>query len=365
MAAAAAAEKSIPSVCQRIETSSVMNTPNPASDNSPVAPASMVDVGSGDRVNITSGNPQVSAGGDGGRSARFETSPGPSSGESRRLPSATLLGDIVGSSLARVARWLDAGFVERSLAFSRSTGQYAVLAGAVLTLIYAVVGAIRSNQFSVLLAGLAFIAALAIAQFAATRFLGAATRAINNTPSQISSAAFLECVGLFLVLLAIATLAGGVITSIQLSSIVPFVPALFTSAAFIYFGATALHPRLVNVEMSVGSAGEEAIGLLSFFAKAALKLAPLFFLLLAVGGSLAIAASFFEGGQSFVGVVGSVLQMVPLPIAIPPGFVGSAVVLVACLVPIGAYALFLLQYLVIDLLTAVLSVPGKLDALRR
>jgi hypothetical protein len=326
----------------------------------------MVDLGSGNRVNITSLSPQISAAGGGGRSTSFESTSSTPDGESaRRFPSATLLGDIVGSSLARVARWLDAGFVERSLTFSRSTGQYAVLAGAALTLIYSVVGAIRLNQFSVLLTGLALVAALAIAQFAASRFLGAATRAINNTPSQISSAAFLECVGLLLVLLAIATFAGGVITSIQLSSILPLVPALFTSAAFIYFGATALHPLLVNVEMSVGTAGEEAIGLLSFFAKAALKLAPLFFLLLSVGGALAIAASFIESGSGFVGVVASVLQTVPLPIPVPSGFAGTAVVLLACLVPIGAYAFFLLNYLVIDLLTAVLSIPGKLEALRR
>ena len=114
-----------------------------------------------------------------------------------------------------------------------------------------------------------------------------------------------------------------------------------------------------------GTAGEEAIGLLSFFVKTSLKLAPLFFALLAVAGSLAIVAGFFEGGQSFASVVGSVLETVPLPLAVPYGFAGSAVVLLACLIPIGAYALFLLQYLAIDVLHAILSVPGKLDALRR
>lgn len=281
------------------------------------------------------------------------------------MPAATFLGDRVASLLNRVARALNAGFVERSLTFSRNTGQYAVLAGAVLTLVYAIFGAIKYNSFAVFLTGLGFVAALAIAQFAATRFLGAASRAIANTPSQISSPAFLECVGLLVLLFAAGTLVGGIITSIQLSSVLPLLPALFTSAAFMYVGAVALHPLVVNVEMSVGTAGEEAIGLLSFFVKTSLKLAPLFFALLAAAGSLAIVAGFFEGGQSFASVVGSVLETVPLPVAVPYGFAGSAVVLLACLIPIGAYALFLLQYLVIDLLTAILSVPGKLDALRR
>ena len=281
------------------------------------------------------------------------------------MPAATFLGDRVGALLNRVSRALNAGFVERSLTFSRSAGQYAVLAGAALTLLYAIYGAIKFNSFAVFLTGLGFIAALAIAQFAATRFLGAASRAIANTPSQISSPAFLECVGLLVLLFAAGTLVGGIVTSIQLSSILPLLPALFTSAALLYVGAVALHPLVVNVEMSVATAGEEAIGLLSFFVKTGLKLTPLFFALLAVAGSLAIVAGFFEAGQSFANVIASVLNTVPLPVAVPYGFAGSSVVLFACLIPIAAYALFLLQYLAIDVLHAILSVPTKLDALRR
>ena len=281
------------------------------------------------------------------------------------MPPSTFLGDFVGSLLGRIARWLNPGFVERSLAFSRDTGQYAVLAGAALTLVYAIYGAIKFNSFAFFLTGLCFVAALAVAQFAAMRFLGAATRAIANTPSQISSPAFLECTGLLVLLFSVGTLIGGVITSIQVSSMIPLLPALFISAVMMYLGAVSLHPQLVNVEAGLNSAGEEAIGLLSFFYKTGLKLTPLFFGLLAVAGSLAIVASFFEAGQSLAGVIGSVLQLVPLPLAIPSGFVGSAVVLLAALLPLAAYFLFLLSYLVIDVLRAVLCVPAKLDALRR
>jgi hypothetical protein len=340
-----------------------MNNPNPASDTEPLTPASIVDVSTGSRVTINAANPQSSAT---GFQSRGTATFSPSAETSRsRLPGSTFLGDFVGSSLGRISRWLNASFVERSLTFSRNTGQYAVLVGAALTLVYAIYGAIKFNSFAVFLTGLGFIAALGVAQFAATRFLGAATRAIANTPSQVSSSAFLECMGLLVLLVAVGTLAGGIVTSIQLSSILPMLPALLTSAALIYFGAVALHPLLVNIELSVGTAGEEAIGLMSFFVKTGLKLAPLFFALLAIAGSLAIVAGFFEAGQSFASMVGSVLNTVPLPIAVPYGFAGSSVVLFACLIPIAAYALFLLQYLAIDVLHAILSVPTKLDALRR
>jgi hypothetical protein len=340
-----------------------MNIQDPASGSQPVSPASVVDVSTGSRVNITASNPQATATGYQGRpTATFNPSAETSKGG---MPTSTVLGDFVGTFLGRISRWLNAGFVERSLSFARNTGQYAVLAGAALTLVFSIYAAIRSDSFAVLLTGLGFVAALAVAQFAATRFLGAATRAIASTPSQISSTAFVECTGLLVLLIAVGTLIGGVITSVQLGSILPLLPALFMSIALIHVGAVALHPLLVNVELSVGTAGEEAIGLLSFFVKTSLKLAPLVFALLAVAGSLAIAASFFAGGQSFTNVIGSVVEMVPLPLAVPYGFAGSSVVLLACLVPIGAYAFFLLQYLAIDLLAAVLSIPGKLDALRR
>jgi hypothetical protein len=343
-----------------------MNTPDPASGSQPVPPASVVDVSTSNRVNLSAATAQVSATGYGSRvTTTFDPSSASAGEAKRRMPASTFLGDIVGSLLGRVSRWLNAGFVERSLILARTTGQYAVLGGGALTLVYAIYGAIKFNSFAFFLTGLGFVAGLAVAQFAATRFLGASTRALASTPSQVSSPAFLECVGLLVLLFAVGTLAGGVITSIQLSSILPMLPAIFTSAALVYFGAVALHPLLVNVEVSVGTAGEEAIGLLSFFVKAGLKLAPLFFALLAVGGTLAIAAGFFEAGQSFASAVGSVLNIAPLPVAIPYGFAGSAVVLFACLIPIGVYALFLLQYLAIDVLQAILSVPAKLEALRR
>ena len=340
-----------------------MNNPNPASDTQPITPASIVDVSGASRINLNAADLQASATGFQSRgTVTFNLATESGRG---RMPASTFLGDIVGSFLGRVSRWLNAGFVERSLTIARHTGQYAVLAGALLTLVYAIYGAIKFNSFAVFLTGLGFVAALGVAQFAASRFLGAATRALASTPSQVSSSAFLECVGLFVLLAAAGTLVGGVVASIQSSSILPMLPALFTSAALVYFGAVALHPLLVNVELSVATAGEEAIGLLSFFVKTSLKLAPLFFALLAVAGSLATMTGFFESGQGFVSVVASVLETVPLPIAIPYGFAGSAVVLFACLIPIGMYALFLVQYLAIDVLHAILSVPNKLDALRR
>jgi len=286
----------------------------------------------------------------------------------RSAPSRTntIPGDFVGSLLERIAGWLSPAFVERSLDVSRNFGQWAILGGAGLTLIYSIFAAIHSNSFAAFMTGIGFIAALAVAQFSAIRFLTAATRTINNTPSQVSSPAFLECTGLLLLLASVGTLIGGLVTAIRMETITPFLPAVLFSATFMYVGATALHPKLVNVNLGVGSAGEEGIGLLSFFLKAGLKLVPLFFLLLAVGGDLAILASFIERGQPVANAIVSVLQFAPTAgLDVSAGFGGSAVVMVGALLPMIGYFLFLLGHLVIDLVRAVLCVPTKLDALKR
>jgi hypothetical protein len=276
----------------------------------------------------------------------------------------TLLAGFVGGVLGTVARVLSPEFVEASLRFARNTGHLAVLAGGALTLLYAIFGAIKYNSFGLFLTGLGILAGIAIAQFTATRFQAAGEKAIANTPSRVSSPAFLECAGLLVLLLGAGVFITGAVGAIRLGSLVPLMPALLLAATLIYVGAVALHPRLVNVESGEGTAGEEAIGLLAFAAKAALKLVPLFFCLLAVGGCVAIVASFFEAGQGLAAMIASVTQLVPLPIDAPYGLAAAMVVLMACLLPLAAYFLFLMQYLFVDVLRAILSVPGKLDALR-
>lgn len=343
-----------------------MNTENSASSSQPLTPASFTDIGN--RVSITSDSGPASAAGFAGRSEPPPTAPGrPPENSNRSLLRPTLLGDWVGTMLSRVAAWLSPSFVERSLNQARSWGQHAVMAGAALTLLYAIYAAIKFNSFAFFMTGAGFIAALAVAQFAAIRFLSAATRTIANTSSQISSPAFLECAGLLLLLGSAGTLIGGVVAAIRLESSAPLLPAILIGATMLYAAAMALHPKLVNVELGLNSAGEESIGLLSFFFKAALKLVPIFFVLLALGGDLAIVASFTQNGQAFAASIGSVLQFLPMPLPLDmtAGFAGSAVVMTAALLPMLGYFLFLLSYLSIDLVRAVLAVPTKLEALRR
>jgi hypothetical protein len=277
----------------------------------------------------------------------------------------TIMADVVARLLRMVTAVLSPGLVESSLVASRRLGHYAVLVGAALTVGYAVFGAIKFNSFAIFALGLGLVVALAVAQFAAIRFLGASDTLIASTPSRISSSAFLDCVGLLVLLIAAATVLGGLASGIATHSFIPLLPAFLTGAILTCFGAVALHPRMVNVTPGEGSAGEEAIGLLSFFFKTGLKLVPLLFLVFSVAGVLTLLMSFFGQGGAFASTASGIVGLIPLPVQVPPGLSGSALILFACLVPIFTYFVFLLQYLFVDVLRAVLAVPSKLDALRR
>src|SRR5690606_13089802 len=142
----------------------------------------------------------------------------------------------------------------------------------------------------------------------------------------------------------------------------PFLSGLLFAVFWTFVGGLCLHPRLLNVAIGEGTAGEEAIGLLTFSMKAGLKLVPLFFFLIALLGCFVILASFTDNGAQYAGLVRGIPGV---GFGMPAGFAGAATVIFACLIPMLGYLLFLIAYLIFDLIRAILSVPAKLDALRR
>ena len=106
---------------------------------------------------------------------------------------------------------------------------------------------------------------------------------------------------------------------------------------------------MANVTVSEKiAAGEEAIGILSFFVKAIVRIIPLLF-----------------GIGTIVGAIGVLLGLVPL-LRVGNAGIGmtglTMVILSACL-PFASYVFFALYHLIIDILRAILVLPQKLDNL--
>ena len=280
---------------------------------------------------------------------------------------STILGDNVANLLGRLSGWLSANLLETSLKLGARYGHFAVLAGAIFGLILAAKLAINLHSVAIFAtAGIGFVLAVAVAQFSAQRFMTAGSKLIANTPNRLSSKSFLECVGLFAILGAVGSLVGGVVTSIQSDSLIPLIPALLMSAYLLYFTMTALHPEELNVNVAgETTAGQEAISLLSFFCKVGLKLAPLYFFLLAATGAIFTLLALFDVGQAASQMILATLPLPPMLNMMAANSPGQMLVLVACLVPVLIYFLFLIWYLMLDLMRAILAVPGKLDELKK
>lgn len=279
--------------------------------------------------------------------------------------SSTMLGGFVADFVKIIARWLSPSLLEAALRVARDVGHWAVLAGTLLALAFTIRMSIRSDSLTMILTGLVFIVALAVAQFAALRFLDSADELIAHTQSRVSSLAFLECSGLLAVLLAVGLIVLGIVSAIQLGQAAALIPGVLGFVLWISIAAIALHPETVSVESGQGSAGEEAIGLVAFFLKAGLKVVPLFFALFAVIGSLVLAVSIFAPNSQFAYRLIDTLSFIPMVERDSAGFTGASAVLAGCLLPIAAYFAYLVASLPLEIWRAVLSLPGKLDALRR
>jgi hypothetical protein len=335
------------------------------SNNQPAGPASLEEIRAFAQEGKVARNPMICPVG-GSEWKLLSAVAGGAGARSMSLPfSGTLLADFVARLVKLVGGILSPALVEKSLGFARHFGQYAILLGGALGLIASIVAAIRFNSFVLFLGGVGFVIALAVAQFAAARFLHASDSLIETTPSRLSSMAFLECIGVLAVLGAVGSLVGGIVVAIQSGSVGMLIPPLLSTVVLGFFGAIALHPHLASVDAGSGSAGEEAIGILAFFLKAMLKLVPLGFALLAVVGALVLAAGIVAPSSQFYFMLSNLIPSLDVPGLGGPGLGGMGAVLLAALLPMISYFSFLVASLPIELWRAVLSLPGKLDLLRR
>ncbi len=279
---------------------------------------------------------------------------------------STLLATLVDVLLRLMRSLLTEKLLRGLLSFFASVGFIVVVVGAALGLVQSLVGGIRSGTFNSVVtslgSGIVVVGAVAVLQYVAARFFTANAALVKNNPSRIGSAAFLDCLALILLVGAFSAVVGGVFGSIALVSLTPLIPGVISAAVLLFGAGIALNPALCNLHIEEASAGEEAIGLASFFGKASLVVQPALFALLALGGTLAIGVSFFNADAA--AMITATLRQLPVA-GIFAGAGGAALLVIACLLPVFAYLGFLVLYLHLDLLRAVLGLPRKLDRLAR
>jgi hypothetical protein len=235
-----------------------------------------------------------------------------------------------------------------------------------VTVIFAIITAAKTDSFRAFLTGLAGAAGLVVAQYTAAKFIRASAALVFATPTQIATPAFPDCMAILAAIGAVVLIVVGGVEAIQAGSTALFWCSLIGGLNLLAFAWVSLNPAVANISVAAGaSAAQEAIAVLGYVAKVALKLVPVLFGIGAVLGTLGLicapipwhgaegqaSASASAGSASVHASVG--WYSVGFGADTPAG-IAYMQVLYAALTPIGVYVLFLGVYLLLDLANTIL-----------
>lgn len=266
--------------------------------------------------------------------------------------SGTLVADRVGVILDGVGNSLDRNRFESIVGRITRVGHWSLLAVAVIGLLSQLLAAFVGSGTSILW-GLAWLVALPLLQYTAVQFLDATRTLVDNNRSTLGSNAFLRSYALVALIAAITALVAALVWGIDAGSLRVFGYPLVIAALSLGTVWLALNPELLNIRIDRRSgAGEEALGLLSFFVKAGVRLVPIFYgvtlLVSAVLGVIGLLGMIGDTRMEILAAVGRAEQTVPI-------------ILWAVLSPFLAYVSFVVYYLAIDLMRSILAIPTAMS----
>jgi len=255
---------------------------------------------------------------------------------------------IIDGLMVAVKGLLSQGLVQQSSRWLLFIGLWALVAFAVLAVLFGLILAINVREFGPFGASLA-TAVLALALlYTAGKFCDAGRTIVDATASEMSSRSFLDCLALLSVVLTLVATVGGIVTGIRAGTMIPVGVGIGTGAGWAFLAAIALNPSLANVTVRSGAtAGQECLGILSFFLKAVLRIVPIAFGVAVTVGTVLFAVGMirYMAAESWdKTVIG--MEMAEMGVYI----------LAAAALPLAVYLVVLLKYLLIDLARAILRI---------
>jgi hypothetical protein len=226
-------------------------------------------------------------------------------------------------------------------------GQISLPFAQLLTLACGLTAAIKRSDASYLVFAAGMAVSLFILQYIANRFLGAGKRLVEVSPSRIGSAAFLDCTALLAEVTGIGLFVGSISAARQSDqwSLLWVGAGLWLLCGAVAY--VAIHPKLINVKVEeTATAGEEALGILSFLAKAKVRIAPAAF-----------------GIGAILGTFGLLLGWISLIRTDNTATCNSSLWLTvgSTALPFAVYVGFALYQLAVDVIGAILCLPRKIE----
>jgi hypothetical protein len=244
---------------------------------------------------------------------------------------------------------LTSKLLEFCIKWAYRIGHFGIIVAACLGFLFALIFAIRSNSFQAFLYGIGWVILIFVVQYTAHKFSNAGETLIKDNPSKLSSKIFLDCFGFLVLIGGVVIFIVFIIQAIQIGSVYPFLAGLGTFIFLEFIALISFNPLEATINVEEGnSAGKEAIGIITFFIKALMRLVPIFF---GVGVAIGTIMLFIDA----IGLFGSNVGMAWIR-----GYATAMQILNAALLPFLSYIFFVLLYLIIDLIQSILAIPGRL-----
>lgn len=231
-------------------------------------------------------------------------------------------------------------------------GRIAVIFAAAVGFCYGMVRGIRGNESIPIFWGFAWVPVALLLQYSAMKFADAGSRLIRTSPSEMASEAFLKCIAIILLLGGVVVLIAGIVMAIKWSVWYYLWAGVGVFCLSELIVCLCLNPgAMLNIKIESSTAGQEAIGVMSFLIKTGIRIVPIVYGVGAICGALVMLG----------GLVQLLRDYYPQELFQS----GTNMLIGATLWPLASYLIFIFIYLGIDMAHALLSVPGKLDALRK
>lgn len=224
-------------------------------------------------------------------------------------------------------------------------GYWALPIGTLLSVLFGIIAAAKTDSISVLISfGFGYAILLSILNYSVLKIIPALEKLIDDTETRLGSPAFPHCLSLVAFIGGFGMFVGGLFGAIKGESFIP----LIIGAVFLFFGIQWVtfcrHPEMLNVKTGeTVTPGEELLGLISFLFKSWLKVLPIYFGLFI---SLVVCAQIF----GLFNMIGGKASGTALFAICTYSLAGVAVI------PLLTYAMFLFHYFIIDLLIAILAI---------
>lgn len=255
----------------------------------------------------------------------------------------SIIENIFDRILGSVRRLLSPPRIELCSGMVEKTGYLAALVSVVLLLITAIRLSCRGGSWYQLRTMVMCAVLIPFLLYLTVKFIRMSKELLTANPTRIGSQAFLDSLAMICLSVGGVWLVSDIILGCK-GAINQLLSGIVVFMVMYFLGFLALNPKALNitVDENVG-AGETALSILSFFFKAILKAAPLLF-----------------GVFSTLGAIVLILTMVNLGknediMALGNGTQAGTLVVAAALLPAVCALAFMLLYLLIDVINAILA----------